>query len=367
MKVLYYSRDFSDVEFGGDTVQMNKTAKALQENFDVSVELGGISDLRSKNYDLVHFFNVRCPQDILEGVRHCVKNNVPYVLSTIYGSYKEGDQKARSGLISVLGCLLTEFQLEYLKILARSLLRFKFSVSIIWVLLRGYLKAQKYILSHAKVILPNSDTEATRLIEVFELDSVDIKVIVNGYDDKLFVLREGETKKIRSGVLCVSRIESRKGILDLVNAAKILPDVKFTIVGKSSKFGRTYYDNVLKTASENVTFINFTPQDKLVEIYASHLIHILPSWIETPGLSSLEAAAMGCSLIVTDRGDTEWYFGDSALYCEPGNPRSIARCITKALKEPRYCCQEILAKFTWDEAAAQTYDVYRDVLKSNNL
>ena len=107
----------------------------------------------------------------------------------------------------------------------------------------------------------------------------------------------------------------------------------FHIVGKSNH-GIAYFNLVKVNAPDNVKFYDFVSHDELARLYQRAKIHILPSWIETPGLSSLEAAAMGCTVVVTDRGDTEWYFGDQAYYVEPGNKLSIRRTIETALKTP---------------------------------
>jgi len=37
-------------------------------------------------------------------------------------------------------------------------------------------------------------------------------------------------------------------------------------------------------------------------------VHMLPSWFETTGLSSIEAAVMHCNIVITDKGDTREYF-----------------------------------------------------------
>ena len=49
--------------------------------------------------------------------------------------------------------------------------------------------------------------------------------------------------------------------------------------------------------------------------------------METPGLSSLEAAAMGKNIVVTTKGDTYDYFEDYAFYCEPDDIESIKNAL----------------------------------------
>lgn len=360
VRILFYTRDDHNNQFGGDTVQVVKTKKYLEKEFDVDVFIGGYTDLKSGKYDLVHFFNIRCPQDILTGVRYCVRRQLPYVLSTIYGSYKEGDSKARTGLYSILAGLLPEHSIEYLKLLARFVKSPKLNLSTFQVLFKGYFNSQLYISKHAAALLPNSDTEKESVCDRFQVQRAKCYTIVNGYDDEVFQ-KQSEIKR-DFDVLCVARIESRKGQIDLINAAKLLPDINFHIVGKSSKHGKAYFNLVKVNAPDNVKFYDFVSHDELARLYQRAKIHILPSWIETPGLSSLEAAAMGCTVVVTDRGDTEWYFGDQAYYVEPGNKLSIRRTIETALKAPIDLSVHVARNYTWQNTASATYSVYREIL-----
>jgi glycosyltransferase involved in cell wall biosynthesis len=93
-------------------------------------------------------------------------------------------------------------------------------------------------------------------------------------------------------------------------------------------------------------------------------VHILPSWFETTGLSSLEAAFMGCNIVITDKGDAREYFGTNAFYCDPGDPQSIRAAIEKA-SESEYneaLHDMIQKKYTWEEAAIQTYKAYQQTI-----
>lgn len=48
----------------------------------------------------------------------------------------------------------------------------------------------------------------------------------------------------------------------------------------------------VKRSSSNVFFLGQVEHDKLPQFYKLAKVHILASWMETPGLSSLEAAVM---------------------------------------------------------------------------
>ncbi len=95
-------------------------------------------------------------------------------------------------------------------------------------------------------------------------------------------------------------------------------------------------------------------------------MHVLPSWFETTGLSSLEAAAMGCNLVITRKGDTEEYFGDMAYYCEPDDISSIREAVLNAYSAPKNpkLKDHILENYTWNKTAEQTLNAYKTVLNT---
>jgi glycosyltransferase involved in cell wall biosynthesis len=126
-----------------------------------------------------------------------------------------------------------------------------------------------------------------------------------------------------------------------------------------------YYYECRSQAAANVTFIDQLPQESLTAWYQQAGIHILPSWFETCGLSTLEAAAMGCRVVITDKGYTREYFGNEAMYCDPASPQSILQAVENAAEVPATDTlrQKILAHYTWQQAAQQTAAAYKTVLQ----
>ena len=99
-------------------------------------------------------------------------------------------------------------------------------------------------------------------------------------------------------------------------------------------------------------------------LYRLARVHVLASWMETTGLVSLEAAAMGCALVVTPNGDTREYFDGAAHFCSPEDPRSIRSAVDAAYRagpdaKLRY---RILTDYTWDAAAQATARGYEMAL-----
>ena len=91
---------------------------------------------------------------------------------------------------------------------------------------------------------------------------------------------------------------------------------------------------------------------------------MLPSWRETPGLVSLEAAAVGCPVVTTSVGSTREYFGAEALYCDPWSRASIRKAVASAIRGPGSESLRLRVRrdFTWLRAAEATLRAYRLVL-----
>jgi glycosyltransferase involved in cell wall biosynthesis len=73
---------------------------------------------------------------------------------------------------------------------------------------------------------------------------------------------------------------------------------------------------------------------------------------------------MGCSVVITDKGDTREYFEDHAFYCDPGSPVSILEALKKAAREgpSEMLRAKILSQYIWPLAARKTLEVYKAVL-----
>lgn len=355
MRIAFITRATLFTIPGGDTIQVVETSRHL-------AELGLVVDIRLSNeairydqYDLLHFFNITRPADILY---HSKKAGKPFVISTILVDYSEFDKHHRKGA-GRLFTMLPADGIEYIKTVARWLLG-KDHLSSLEYLWKGQRKSIKELLRKAVFILPNSESEYKRLANTYACQAKYI-VVPNGIKAAMFNGNKiGE--KDQQLVICVARIE---GIKNQLNLIKALNNTRFRLmlIGAHAPNQRGYYRQCRNIAAANVSFIDQTPQHELIQYYSQAKVHILPSWFETTGLSTLEAAAMGCNVVITDKGDTREYFGNEAYYCDPGRPESILAAVEKASTSPfnESLRSEILKKYTWHQAALQTLKAYQTI------
>ena len=81
IRILFIARATLYSSPGGDTIQVLKTAEYL-EKFDLEVTINLSSkDINVADYDIVHFFNIIRPADILVHFKKAKKK----VISTIFG------------------------------------------------------------------------------------------------------------------------------------------------------------------------------------------------------------------------------------------------------------------------------------------
>ena len=369
MKILFQSRTNLYSAPGGDLVQILKTKEYLEKlgvQIDISIELE--PDL--SNYDLVHLFNLMEPQDIYLQFKNAQRQNKKIVLSTIYGLYTEYERKARGGIFQKIANILSPYQISYVKTIIRHYHENRFHSGVWNMVKKGHYKLMKEIVDNVTVLLPNSDLEMKRIAEEFKLKNYNYLNIPNAIDKNIFneyvkIDHQDEYIQFENCILCAARIEGRKSTLNLVKAIKNSP-YTLVLVGNESKNQKSFVEEVHKEAGKNTHFLGPVSHQDLAKLYKLAKVHCLISWMETPGLSSLEAGAMDCNIVITKKGDTEEYFEDMAYYCEPDDIKSIREAIDNAYNNPvnQNLKKKILKHYIWEKTAEKTLEGYQ---LANNL
>ncbi len=366
MKVLFQSRTNLFDAPGGDMVQMLKTKEFL-EKLGVQVDISLDFEPSLSSYDLVHLFNLMEPQDIYRQMLNAKKQNKKIVLSTIYGLYTEFERKARGGLFQKLANVISPYQINYIKTLVKHYSEKRFHKGVFKMISKGYYGLMNEIVKNTSVFLPNSVSEMNRVAKEFNLKNYKFFNIPNAIDKSVFTENNNDStnkfSKYQNCIVCAARIEGRKATLNLVRAVKNTNYI-LVLVGKESQNQKKYVDKVHQEAGDNVVFLGAISHDDLRDLYKVAKVHALVSWMETPGLSSLEAAAMGCNIVATKKGDTFDYFGDLAFYCEPDNVESIKAAIDQAFntKVNPELKKRVLENYIWEKTAAETLKGYKIAL-----
>lgn len=105
-------------------------------------------------------------------------------------------------------------------------------------------------------------------------------------------------------VLGVGQVQTRKGVLDFVEVAKMLPDIEFVWAGGFSfgaiTDGYKTLEKIVKNPPKNVKFLGIIPRDQMNDIYNIADILFVPSYHELFPMAILEAINLDKPLLVRD-------------------------------------------------------------------
>lgn len=139
--------------------------------------------------------------------------------------------------------------------------------------------------------------------------------------------------------------------------------------GKTSPyFAPDYADRCYELGRQRgrVHFLGWLPEVELPLLYAGAAAHILASWVELPGLSSLEAGASGTRIVSTKISPLPELLGDQAWYCDPYDRASIRAAVQAALSSPAptNLRRWLLSELNWTRVVAENLALYERVLRS---
>jgi glycosyltransferase involved in cell wall biosynthesis len=376
MKVLLQGRSRRSVESspGGDQVQLEQTATALARDFGVDAHVSFDTEPRLNGFDLVHLFGVVRPQEAWIRARNARRQRKPIVLSPVYCDTSEFDRVARGGATGLLARTLGRDAIEALKALGRGANSGEWTNGVRPLLTRGFTSMQREIVAMSSVFLPNSRSEWRRMTADLSVRVPDDRVIVvpnaPSMPDVPTALQSDSRlasllPRLRGCILSVARIEGRKNQLNLIRAIR---GTEFTLAlaGAPAANQQRYVAQVRREAlaTANVFLLGYVSVQEKLALYRAATVHALPSWMETTGLSSLEAASLDCGLVVTDKGDARDYFGDHAHYCDPDSPASIQAALQRAARTgpSGELARRISAEFTWRRAAEASLAGYEKAM-----
>jgi len=258
-----------------------------------------------------------------------------------------------------------------------------------------------------KVVINSAVKKSTKIITVSEFTKSDIIKQFNIKDDKIVVTCEGVADNLKNAVSgntesVLGKYEIKKPFLLYVgnayphkNLEKLIevfsktdafpmkegeegindfkspytPFVKggkltLVLVGKDDYFYNRVKDFAKRFLSSNIIFPGFVPDYDLSVLYRQAVAYIFPSLYEGFGLPPLEAMAAGCPVISSNAASMPEILDDSALYFDPTSTDDMEKKIRlivsdeKLRKELIVKGNERIKKYSWDECARKTLEIY---------
>ena len=328
MKVLLCVRQDYYRSFAMDSMKVIKTAEYLRKlGVTVDINDGGIYDYSS--YDIVHLFNIDTAGETYRyyKIAHFYKKNI--VISPMHWDMKKYHT--------------INNKIDNIKL---------------------YEKCSSYkeeILKKSKVIVCNSELEKDLIQKEFNVNS-QCSVIYNGVeveDEDIPLYNFTERYNLNNYVLCVGRISASKNQLALCDICAQLGK-QLVLIGSVEN------NEYLKqcTSFNNVVYLGFMDSYNVYNAYRFAKVHVNPSFVGMPGLSSLEAAASGCNVVSTQEGCAKEYFKDMALYCDPYDNNSIYDAVKKGFEKRKDSKLKnyVNENYKWEKLINDLYKTYLEIL-----
>jgi glycosyltransferase involved in cell wall biosynthesis len=230
------------------------------------------------------------------------------------------------------------------------------------------------------ITVSQSSAKDTNLF--FKVPADRLRVVYNGIDTDVYRMDE-EASPTRDGLIMVANTDDRKkGVLYLLQALQLLREdgIKLTIVDDAERHS-SYVEDVGPLPSYGfklvrklnldgmVHFTGRLTRDELVKLYSAAKIAVVPSLYEGFGLPAAEAMSCGVPVIASSGGALPEVVGDAGILVPPKNADALAAAIKQLFNDEQAQRRmseagrkRVRQKFSWEQAARKTLEVYQEVL-----
>lgn len=237
-------------------------------------------------------------------------------------------------------------------------------------------------LARATHVITDTETVRGEVMEMFSVPSAMITAIPLGVEPVFRPMAPDvlATQLGQFGIvpkhygLCVSTLEPRKKIYELIEAWRLLPpplrkNFPLVLCG-----GDGWRNEALRVAvAQGITegwlvHLGFVDEKLLPALYAGAALFVYPSTYEGFGLPPIEAMASGTPVMVADQSCLPEVCGEAARYIDPDDIVAFSAAIAESLNDTPWQ-EESVARglsrarlYTWDRCIDATIAVYRDAL-----
>lgn len=285
MKVLINCNLPFALAHGGQQIQIERTMAGLR---DIGVEVEPLRwwDDRQAG-DVIHYFG-RMPSGQIDLAHQKGIRIVMAELLTGPGSRSPGQLRVQKMITGIV----------------KGLAPGSFAASFNW---DSYKRADAFI--------ANTTWEAHLMSYLFGADPAKVHVVANGIEDVFL----NSTPVSRSPwLVCTATITERKRVLELAEAA-VQARTPVWVIGRAYGDTDPYSQRFLTVVRKHPDLVRYegpvNDRAKLAEIYRQARGFVLLSTMETLSLSSFEAVACECPLLLSDLPWARCTFKDAARYC----------------------------------------------------
>lgn len=174
-------------------------------------------------------------------------------------------------------------------------------------------------LSLFSIVNVRSLAEKLYIEKIYKIKSENIEIVPLCFDSQLCGISYNLQEKDNFCLHISSIYQERKNVVRLVQAAK---KYGFNLVLAGNKGTKEQYELIEKAIgnASNIRVLGFISTEEKIKLYQQAKVFALPSLQEGVGIVALDAALMGCEIVITNiPGPKEYYFGK----CIEVNPLSV--------------------------------------------
>ena len=216
-----------------------------------------------------------------------------------------------------------------------------------------------------------------KLLEGYGLSN--ITAISNGIDTKFFNRDDALGKDFRKKygykdddkvIMAIGLYLERKGILDFVELAKLMPEYKFIWFGYTDlKLVPKKIKKAVTTKLPNLTFAGYVEPIMIKSALSGSDLYLFPTLEETEGIPIMEACACKCKALIRDIGVFEDWLEDSKNVYKAKNIKEFEIKIKKILNNelPDLTNEGYKVAMSRDvkKVGKELIEVYENVLEDN--
>jgi glycosyltransferase involved in cell wall biosynthesis len=315
--------------------------------------------IKKGNYDLVHLHNVIPALEAKRVAEACVKQKIPYVIST------HGFFEITSGGKA--------YSLKY----AHEKLAWKFFIE----------KPIDYIIRYAHKIFALSPLEYP-LLDQLGIEKERIEIVTNGANQEFYAQSNPEQiksiterlnvpnlseKKIPVGIFLGNHTQN-KGLEILLEAFSQI-EKPFILIVCGQKRDNIDYNKFSQNLSQEQKIIltDWLSDQDVISLFHYADLFVYPTLSDTLPLVILEAMACGLPILSTKVGGIPYQVDKSSgVLVEPGNPQAIKEAFEQMTQDKlqlvqmgRVGNQIVKTKFNWETSAQKAFALYQEILETD--
>ena len=221
-----------------------------------------------------------------------------------------------------------------------------------------------WVMRRAARLITNSESSRREIERNVGLPAERVTVVYHGVADRFAdVPLEREPRVLTVGAIARISLE-RKGFRTFVEAAALLPEIPFVVVGE---WQDDAIDELRAIAPPNVEFTGRVPRERLDEEFARASVYVQASRHEGFGLALAEAMLAGCVPVVTRAGALPEVVGENGVQVGFGADEvadGIRRALALPPEERMRARERVLREFPLERRRAGLISVLEEVSAS---